>query len=346
MQPEVIQAIRCKHPLLKRAEHLTASAVVADGPRRKIVYLPEGTHEIQASVNGQPGTRTVRVGADSLEPLSTALKARQAGNVRPYAGFDHKDGPASFLPVGFSYEFGRGVMLEIELTSAGQKAIDGKDYSYFSPTFHLDRLTGKPMGLLPHGEIGSLVNNPAFEGIERIAASRTDGKPGLSDLDRVTAEFKRQIEGKETVTAASSFMPWPNDHIKPDGEDEKPRQDPLDKIQGTVGLYAQTVSNMASKIAGIEREAERTQRGGKPILRDRGQHEAAKEVMGALEALAAGDLSGESNALGHLKSRAVSEKKNALAAGPGSAVALGRWEVFNEVLKFIEMRKELQKTTK
>lgn len=138
-----------------------------------IVYLPEGRHRISATVGGKPKTMDVdidsRIGASFAEDLTKRL----AQNVRPFAGFDHESGPASFIPVEFRYEEGVGLMLDVEWTEAGRKAIEGRDYSYFSPTFLISS-SGIPTGLTTRGEIGSLVNDPAFIEIPRIAASHTE----------------------------------------------------------------------------------------------------------------------------------------------------------------------------
>jgi hypothetical protein len=138
-----------------------------------IVFLPEGTHQITASVGGKPKTLTVTVDDRVLASFSEDLARRQESNVRPFAGFDHKAGAASFIPREFRYEPGVGLLLDVEWTSAGRAAIDGRDYSYFSPTFLVSK-DGIPTGLTARGEIGSLVNDPAFEEIPRIAASHTE----------------------------------------------------------------------------------------------------------------------------------------------------------------------------
>jgi phage I-like protein len=137
-----------------------------------IVFLPEGTHQITASVGGKPKTLTVTVDDRVLAGFADDLARRQESNVRPFAGFDHKPGAASFIPQAFRYEPGVGLMLDVDWTSAGRAAIEGRDYSYFSPTFLVSK-DGIPTGLTGRGEIGSLVNDPAFEEIPRIAASHT-----------------------------------------------------------------------------------------------------------------------------------------------------------------------------
>lgn len=149
---------------------VTASFSTEVSTEGTIVYLPEGEHEISATVNGKPARRKVLVSEKVAAAFDRDLKARQSANVRPFGGFDHQAGPASLIPQAFRYESGLGLVLDVEWTEAGRKAIEGKDYSYFSPTFLLDK-QGNPIGLPKRGEIGSLVNDPAFEEIQRIAAA-------------------------------------------------------------------------------------------------------------------------------------------------------------------------------
>ncbi len=140
----------------------------------EIIYLPEGEHEISATVDGQPKTITVRLprerGHEVAAKLQAALEKRQGENVRPHFGFDHKAGAASALPQSFRYEPGKGVLVSVEWTSSGRAGIEGKDWSYLSPTFLLGE-DGVPDGLPEKGECASLVNSPAFRNIQRIAAS-------------------------------------------------------------------------------------------------------------------------------------------------------------------------------
>ena len=149
------------------------SELIATGSNSfELVYLPEGKHEISATVAGKPKTISVTVDDRVLASFQADLSKRLADNVRPFAGFDHKTGPASMLPTAFRYEQGVGLILQGELTKAGSEAIDGRNYSYWSPTFLQSK--GIPVGLDKSGEIGSFVNDPAFRTIERIAASHTE----------------------------------------------------------------------------------------------------------------------------------------------------------------------------
>jgi len=136
-----------------------------------IVFMPEGEHTITASVDGKPQTITVTVDPRVLASFTEDLGKRKESNIRPFGGFDHEKGAASFIPLEFRYEDGVGLMLDVEWTKAGREAIEGKDYSYFSPSFLVRN--GIPFGLPKRGEVGSLVNDPAFEDIPRIAASNS-----------------------------------------------------------------------------------------------------------------------------------------------------------------------------
>lgn len=171
-----------------------------------IVFLPEGTHTITASVGGKPKTLTVTVDERVLAGFAEDLARRQESNVRPFAGFDHKPGAASFIPQGFRYEPGVGLMLDVDWTSAGRAAIEGRDYSYFSPTFLVSK-DGIPTGLTGRGEIGSLVNDPAFEEIPRIAASHqeTDPMQHLVELGLVEASCAPD-QALETAKAALASL--------------------------------------------------------------------------------------------------------------------------------------------
>lgn len=135
-----------------------------------IVYMPEGEHFINASIGGR---QKVIVDRSCLEGLQRDLALKLTQNVRPVCYFDHKTGPASYIPSAFDYMDGVGVILKGEWTESGKKAVVGRDYSYFSPAFKLNMATCRPVGLEPNDiEVGSLVNDPAFESIARIAASK------------------------------------------------------------------------------------------------------------------------------------------------------------------------------
>lgn len=192
-----------------------AASIDLDGQTpEEIVFMPVGEDiQIRPMVAGKAKTVALKVDASVAETLQTDLAKRLADPIRPYAGFDHKPGPASFLPKEFKWDEERGVILEVDWTQAGKEAVEGRNYSYFSPTF---LLSGKKVAGLPDtGEVGSMTNNPAFrERKMKIAASADDDQQSeentmekiaekLVELEVITAE---QADDPETVVKAVEGM--------------------------------------------------------------------------------------------------------------------------------------------
>lgn len=144
---------------------------------KALLWAPKGEHTIKCSLNGKPGSCAVSVTADCVPRLNADLDAKLNNNVKPVGLYDHEMGAASYRPARFVWDEEKGVVLELEgWTERGRKDVEGGNYAYHSPRFRRDKGTGEVLGLLPDSiEVGSLVNDPAFDDIERIAASRTDG---------------------------------------------------------------------------------------------------------------------------------------------------------------------------
>lgn len=144
-----------------------------------LMFMPEGEHTIQASVNGSPGKRNISVSEYSVPHLQAALDEAVAQGRKPCLYFDHKRGAAAAYPDRFAYgentEGKRGIMLHIaNWSNKGRAAVEGSDYNGFSPLFLIDE-AGRPCGLSgTTAEVGSLTNEPAFTDNARVACPEYD----------------------------------------------------------------------------------------------------------------------------------------------------------------------------
>src|ERR1700739_3776950 len=80
----------------------------------EIVYMPPGDNTIRPKSHGKE--IIVKVDASAPQTLQCDLIKRLDDPIRPYAGFDHNSGPASFLPKAFKWDDERGVILEVDWT--------------------------------------------------------------------------------------------------------------------------------------------------------------------------------------------------------------------------------------
>jgi hypothetical protein len=161
----------------------------------EIVYMPKG--ENLTFTPKRPGREiTIKVDAATAEVLQSDLAKRLEDEIRPYAGFDHERGPASFLPKAFKWDEERGVILEVDWTSEGRRHVEGRNYSYLSPTF---MISGKKVAGLPStGEVASLVNDPAIRDKKmKIAASTADDNEG----ENMTVKVAEKLVELEVITA-------------------------------------------------------------------------------------------------------------------------------------------------
>jgi phage I-like protein len=142
-----------------------------------VQYMPPGRHRIRASQAGKPLTVEVTVDAQTATTLQTFLAARLAAATagrddRPFFDFNHEDReasawPAEFLWSGDDPQTG-GVRAKVEWSDAGRRAVEGRTFRRFSPTFHLDA-TGRVIG--SEINMGGLVNRAAFKRIAPLFAA-------------------------------------------------------------------------------------------------------------------------------------------------------------------------------
>jgi len=140
-----------------------------------IEWAPSGVHKIDCSLDGRPARVTVSVKDSAVKLLDEQLqlarsRADNGESSRPFIDFNHEGGAASAIPLDFFWD--EGIRCHVEWTKSGSESIIGRDFSYFSPEFFIDD-DGNIDGIPTVGPIGALVNTPAFQQIERIAASLT-----------------------------------------------------------------------------------------------------------------------------------------------------------------------------
>ena len=143
-----------------------------------VPYMPAGANFICCSVDGKPGKRRVMADKAACERLNEDLQKHLAAfsageKARPVILFDHKAGNAAAVPTGFEWDEQRGILLKVDWTQAGRDAVEGGNYGYISPAFVLEHGSDQILGLADGVEVGSLVNDPAFQRNECIAAART-----------------------------------------------------------------------------------------------------------------------------------------------------------------------------
>ncbi len=166
--------------------HAAFSNALADSPAppADIQYMPPGRHRIRASQGGKPVSVEVAVSAATAAILQTFLAAKLTESAagredRPFFDFNHEDREASAWPTEFYWagddpQTG-GVRARLEWSDAGKRAVEGRTFRRFSPTFHLDasgQVTGSEINM------GGLVNRAAFKRIAPLfAAAPVDTAP-------------------------------------------------------------------------------------------------------------------------------------------------------------------------
>ncbi len=171
--------------------HAAFSNALADSTPlpESVQYMPPGRHRIRASQGGKPLTVEVTVDAQTAATLHAFLAAKllaatEGRDDRPFFDFNHEDReaaawPAEFIWAGEDPQTG-GVRAKVEWSEAGRRAVEGRTFRRFSPTFHLDA-SGHVIG--SEINMGGLVNRAAFK---RIAPLFANAAPvDISTTDRM-----------------------------------------------------------------------------------------------------------------------------------------------------------------
>ncbi len=175
-------------PLHAAFSNVLPAATTGTAAPDALQYMPPGRHRIRASQSGKPLTVEVTVDATTAATLQAFLAARLAASTegrddRPFFDFNHEDREAAAWPLEFFWAGDDpkegGVRAKVEWSDAGRRAVEGRTFRRFSPTFHLDaagRVTGSEINM------GGLVNRAAFKRIAPLFASAIAMSPEQSDV--------------------------------------------------------------------------------------------------------------------------------------------------------------------
>jgi hypothetical protein len=157
-------------------------------PPQSLQWMPAGRHAIfpsnsegkEIEVESSPED-AARLDAQLQEMLRRANAGEQS---RPFIDFDHQGGAAAAIPKRIFWD--DGIRMEVEWTGNGAASLRDRVYSYFSPEWYHGE-DGHPQALPEVGPIGALVNTPAFQEIERLAAKKetTEGSTSSTKGNRM-----------------------------------------------------------------------------------------------------------------------------------------------------------------
>ena len=233
------------------------NAALADGATlKRIMWMPEGTHQIVCKHKDGFAAVTVRVdaatAATAQRSFSELLEAEAPQ--KPFCDAFHDHNAATIWPVtpkpgeggplAFTYEAGRGVILEGEPTKYGAEMISGKTCRTFSPGFYTDakiEASGpKRYGVKPGQRgspqnpaavtgvafyVGSLVNDPAFKDMEAFFASTAETNHGGTPPTKEQPMTPEELAAKQAAEK-QAILEAENARLK----DENKKQ--LEAIQG------------------------------------------------------------------------------------------------------------------
>lgn len=182
-----------------RAFSTASIAPSPDALPDSIEWMPAGRHLVYCTRDDEHAEVEIEAteadAAKLNEQLQAARKLADEGKAsRPFIDFDHEGGEAAAIPVEFFWQ--DGIRVRVEWTKAGAEAVQGRVYSYFSPEFFADK-SGRVTAIPEVGPIGALVNTPAFQRIERLAANLS-----TTNSEHKMQEIAKALGLPETATEA------------------------------------------------------------------------------------------------------------------------------------------------
>ncbi len=159
----------------------------------EIQWMPPGRHEICATKAGKPAKLSVMVDATSAAAVAKSFDDLVKAGKRPFLDFNHAGGASSARVTAVRWAGNDpkdgGIRVAVEWSDEGAKAITGRTYFSFSPTFLVDA-AGKVTGTTAN--MGGLVNEPAFTAIAPVAASE-------SSTEQTTTAMKKLLQALATA---------------------------------------------------------------------------------------------------------------------------------------------------
>lgn len=204
-----------KDPTVIEALFSTDLPGTVEGSRlpNEFQWAPPGVHSINASRGGKPTALTVNVDEMGARNVTARFAEYGAAASRgegdsPYGDFNHDDQEASFHPKSFYWggddPRSGGIRVTIAWTGAGKRAVLGRDYSRFSPSFYVNDKTGEITGIPVC--VGGLVNAAAFRRIAPIMSKRAEADALIAPGDFMTkAKALGRARNLDFVDAASAL---------------------------------------------------------------------------------------------------------------------------------------------
>ena len=206
----------------------------ASSPSPELQYMPPGRHRIRASQGGKPLSVEVAVDAQTAVTLQTFLAARltaaaEGHDDRPFFDFNHEDREASAWPTEFYWAGddpqGGGVRARLEWSDAGKRAVEGRTFRRFSPTFHLDasgQITGSEINM------GGLVNRAAFKRIAPLFAAEIEPSDSAS-VRPFNLNFPLRLAERASPEPVERASPEPVERV-----DTTPAAKPMQTLLSTL----------------------------------------------------------------------------------------------------------------
>ena len=185
-----------------------SAAQFEDLPTSEFMWMPAGTHMIQASYEGKPARVCVTCDQSGFEAVKASFEraVKRSPNRPPFGCVEHREKDATFWPEGFAFK-DDGIYCKAQWTELGVRCVRGRTFRSFSPAFSCNAEWCKAVdngdGILvfPEGvrgsqsnpasvtgvspkSVGSLTNWPAFKEISPVKASQADPQPAMKPAEQ------------------------------------------------------------------------------------------------------------------------------------------------------------------